>query len=174
MRILLIEDDPGETRLIEEMLSAVTTGRFDIQVADRLAAGLEQLTRQECDVVLLDLSLPDGQGLQALAQVRAASPHTPVIVLASLDDEEAGVEALRMGAQDYLVKEQLTASDLARTITKAIVWQQVENARRASEQHLLRTLIDHMPDFIYAKDRECRFVLANAACARYMGVASPD
>ncbi|MBM4453914.1 MAG: response regulator, partial [Chloroflexi bacterium] len=102
--VLLIEDNPGDARLIKEMLGEVPDARFHLDIATRLSAGLESLAQKEPDVILLDLGLPDSQGLETLASVSARAPTTPTVVFTGLDDETTALEAVRRGAQDYLVK----------------------------------------------------------------------
>src|SRR5262252_134350 len=102
--ILLIEDDPGHSRLVREFLSEQLEDSFSVLAADRLAKGLEVLDSRKVDVVVLDLSLPDSVGLETLAKVRAKAPQTPVIILSGSDDSELAVSAVRAGADDYLPK----------------------------------------------------------------------
>lgn len=120
IKVLLIEDNPGDTRLIREMLAEVGTASFDLKWADRLSSGLEQLARGGIDVLLLDLSLPDSQGLDTFTKVHIKAPTVPIIVLTSLDDGTVGVRAMREGAQDYLIKSQVDSNLLVRSIRYAI------------------------------------------------------
>src|ERR1041384_3062615 len=94
-RILLVEDNPGDARLLREALKDVANYHFDLEHVERLSQALERLRREPFDVVLLDLSLPDGQGLDSLTPVRDAAPSVPILVLTGLDDEEVAVRALR-------------------------------------------------------------------------------
>src|SRR5215207_2131515 len=137
--VLLIEDNPGDARLIREELreverSGAGAGAFALVCADRLAAGLERLESGPVDVVLLDLSLPDGQGLDTLARVREAAPSTPVLVLTGLDDHELAARAVSEGAQDYLVKGRVDSGVLGRTIRYAI-----ERGRLLASERAART-----------------------------------
>ncbi len=147
IRALLIEDDPGDARLIAEMLAQVRETPFDLAHADQLSAGLMHLTAAGPDVVLLDLSLPDSEGLDTFTQVRARAPHTPILVLTGLDDEALAVQAVREGAQDYLVKGQVDSHLLARAIRYAVERKRAEDtlAREsrvnAAIAELSRTLI---------------------------------
>jgi MinD-like ATPase involved in chromosome partitioning or flagellar assembly/CheY-like chemotaxis protein len=120
MKVLLIEDNPGDARLIREMLAQERGATLDLERADRLSAGLERLAAGPIDVVLLDLSLPDSQGLDTFARVHAHAPEVPIMVLTGLDDEELAVKAVREGAQDYLVKGELDGSLLVRAMRYAI------------------------------------------------------
>ena len=118
-RVILIEDNPGDARLIRESLVR-TNAAFELQVADTLATGLALLESGAFDVLLLDLELPDSQGLQTLVRVHAQEPGVPIIVLTILDDEILGVRAVQAGAQDYLVKGNLADNILVRTLRYAI------------------------------------------------------
>jgi signal transduction histidine kinase len=123
--VLLVEDNPGDARLIREELRGVertdtAPTAFALLCADRLAVGLERLAADKVDVVLLDLSLPDAHGLSTLAKLREVAPATPVLVLTGLDDQELAAQAVREGAQDYLVKDRVDGGVLGRTIRYAI------------------------------------------------------
>ena len=123
VHVLLIEDNPGDAGLVREMLSENQDARFRIEWVQALLPGLNRLTRGDIDMVLLDLSLPDSQGLESLAAIRNRAPGLPVVVLTGLDDEDSAHEAVRCGAQDYLVKGELTGGGLARTLRYAILRQ---------------------------------------------------
>ena len=128
--ILLVEDNPGDRRLICEMLAEARSVTFDIQHADRLQAGLEYLGENRVDVVLLDLGLPDSQGLETLSKMYTQVSEVPIVVLTGLDDEMTGVQAINKGAQDYLIKGQIDTNLLARTIRYAIERKQGEERER--------------------------------------------
>jgi PAS domain S-box-containing protein len=119
VRVLLIEGNPGEARLIQEVLRDVAGTEFNIERADRLSAGLERLGAK-FDVILLDLALPDSQGLSTFTAVHSRAPTFPILVLADSSDQSLAVSALRCGAQDYLVKGQADGELLARSIRYAI------------------------------------------------------
>jgi DNA-binding response OmpR family regulator len=135
--VLLIEDNPGDARLIQEILREETSARFTVQHADRLATGLERLAAGGIDVVLLDLSLPDSHGLDTFHQVHARSPQVPIIVLTALDDEAVAIETLQSGGQDYLVKTYLNYAVMHRSIRYSIerqrVIEELERAKEAAE-----------------------------------------
>jgi len=132
IRVLLIEDNPGDACLIEIMLAEAESGarslRFALERADRLQAGIERLQAGGVEIVLLDLSLPDSRGLETFNRLHAAAPLLPIIVLSGLDDEELAAEAVRQGAQDYLVKGQIHSDLLARAIRYAIERQRAGQA----------------------------------------------
>jgi diguanylate cyclase (GGDEF)-like protein len=119
-RILLLEDNPGDVMLFEQILRGTTTARYSVATAGRLAEVRPLLGGQRPDVVVLDLNLPDGNGLQTLRRVMEDVPGTPVIVLTGSEDEETGVRALQSGAQDYLVKDQIDSKSLPRALRYAL------------------------------------------------------
>ena len=125
-KVLLIEDNPGDARLIREMILEARGGKFTLNWANELKTGLEYLSKEKFDLVLLDLSLPDSSGLETLTKVRAQVPERPIIVLTGLDDERVALKAVREGAQDYLIKGEVTSSLLARAIRYAIERKQKE------------------------------------------------
>lgn len=132
-RILLVEDNPADARLLREALKEVANYQFELEHVERLSQALERLRSKDFDVVLLDLSLPDGQGLDNLAPVRDAAPGISILVLTGLDDEEIAVRALRVGAQDYLVKGQADGSSIVRAIRYA-------KERKGTEEQIQRHL----------------------------------
>jgi DNA-binding NarL/FixJ family response regulator len=118
--ILIIEDSPVQARLIEEMLSEVPGARFHLEWADRLSKGLECLAGGGIDLVLLDLTLPDSWGLDTFIRVRTAHPAIPVVVLTGAGDEKVFREAGQRGAQECMVKDQLSSASLGRCIRNAL------------------------------------------------------
>lgn len=117
----MIEDNPGDARLIQEILADAKNIEFIIDWAQTLSAGLANLGDTVYDVVLLDLGLPDSpQRSASLTRIQAAAPVLPVVVLTGLDDETFAVTSVRRGAQDYLVKGKISTEILVRTIRFAI------------------------------------------------------
>jgi len=121
-RVLLIEDDPDDVVLIREFLNGAQKApdSFELATAPELEEGLRRLEEENFDVVLLDLSLPDGRGFETLARACEKSLQAPLIVLTASSDERLALEAISRGAQDYLVKSQVTPSVLAHSIRYAI------------------------------------------------------
>ena len=119
-KVLLIEDNPGDARLLREKLAEVSGGSFDLEWSNRLSAGLDRLGQGEIDVVLLDLSLPDSRGLDTLLSTYKHAPQVPIIVMTGLDDETLGTKAVHEGAQDYLVKGQTDGNMLVRSMHYAM------------------------------------------------------
>lgn len=120
IQVLLIEDNPGDARLIREALAERSETAFRLAWADAFDEGLRRLEDDPPHVVLLDLSLPGTRGLDTLAAVLEQNDEVPIIVLTGTDDEALAVEAVRRGAQDYLVKGQTGGTLLGRAIRYAI------------------------------------------------------
>jgi two-component system, cell cycle response regulator len=119
LKVLFIENNLGDSRLVQEMLAESRLLSFAFQRADSLTTGLFLLTKGDIDVILLDLSLPESLGLENLSRVRKQAPEVAVIIITSLDDE-FGIKAIQAGAQDYLIKGHISSQLLIRTIRYAI------------------------------------------------------
>jgi len=133
VKVLLIEDNPGYARLIREILAEAKGSPFELECADRLATGVARLAAGDIDAVLLDLGLPDSQGLSTLVKMQAEASTVPVVVLTGLDDEALAVEAVQEGAQDYLVKGEVDSNLLRRSIRYAIERKWAEEKARQLE-----------------------------------------
>lgn len=126
VRVLLVEDNPIDARTVREVLSEargamdVRHGLFTVTRVERLEPALELLVAERFGVVLLDLRLPDSDGLETLAQIRSAAGNTPIVVLAGVDDDRLALAAIQQGAQDFLAKGRLESSLLRRTIRHAV------------------------------------------------------
>src|SRR2546421_11595647 len=96
--VLLVEDNPGDARLILELLGEVQAQAFDLERVDRLDDALARLAHSGVDVVLLDLGLPDSQGLDTFVRARRGAPNEPIVVISGLDGEQLALEAGRPGA----------------------------------------------------------------------------
>lgn len=173
MKILLVEDDLGSARLMEEFLKDAMWTAYELACANRLGAALETLAAGDVDLVLLDLGLPDSQGFDTFRSVRGAAPQVALIVLSGMDDESLALKMVQAGAQDYLVKGRVDVQGLVRAMRYAWERQQTELAL-ARERQLLRTLIDNLPDYIFVKDSVSRFVLNNAAHLRALRAAAQE
>ena len=119
-RILLIEDDAGDAALVREMLSRPDRQPIRLAHEQTLADGLYRLEQHRFHLLLLDIGLPDSQGLDTFKRLQKAVPDIPVIVLTGMDDESLGIKLVQMGAQDYLVKGKLNGSVLHRCIRYGI------------------------------------------------------
>jgi PAS domain S-box-containing protein len=118
--ILLIEDNPGDARLIDIYLKESFEGIFTLMTADYLSKGLLLLEEHSFNIIILDLSLPDSDGLNTFKQIHERAPETPIIVLTGMEDEAMGINAMKLGAQDFLVKGRLEINNLKRSIKYSI------------------------------------------------------
>jgi diguanylate cyclase (GGDEF)-like protein len=118
--VLLVEDNRGDARLVEELLRDAENGKFAVSHVERLADARQRLMETGAGCVLLDLSLPDASRLEALMQLRAAAPDVPIVILSGLQDELLAVKAVQEGAQDYLVKGRVDGNAIGRSITYAV------------------------------------------------------
>jgi Flp pilus assembly CpaE family ATPase len=143
VRVLLVEDNPGDALLISEMLSeSGGNALFRIVQAQSLLSGLDRLSRGNIDLVLLDLSLPDSHGLEGLNAIRTHAPSVPVVVLTGFDSESLASRAVQDGAQEYLLKGTIQGPALVRMLQHAIVRQsmQAESARANSPKEESKVL----------------------------------
>ncbi len=146
-RVLLVEDNPGDARLIQEMLKGVGGG-YQLEWVSRLADGLERLGQGEVDLVLLDLGLPDSQGLDTFTRAYGQAPQVPFVILSIQDDQTLAITAVRQGAQDYLVKGRLDGDSLVRAMRYARQRKQAEEALRESEEKY-RLLVQQIPAVVF-------------------------
>jgi two-component system cell cycle sensor histidine kinase/response regulator CckA len=136
--VLLVEDNPGDMLLFKEALRQANNLPFKLTHAGRLSAALKELEERVFDIAVMDLSLPDAQGFEGIRKVMRDFPNLPVVVLTGLADDAAGIEAVQMGTQDYLVKGQFDGSSLSRAIRYAIERKQVYKALEESNEKLQR------------------------------------
>lgn len=127
--VLLIEDNKGDARLLEEMLFDVGENFFKLICADSLAAGLKYLKRGGIHLVLLDLGLPDSEGFDTFLKIHDTVPDLPIIIMTGLNDAKMAVDAVREGAQDYLVKGQVDGNLLIRAMRYALERKKLEMER---------------------------------------------
>jgi signal transduction histidine kinase len=136
VKILLIEDNPAEARFLQEILKEAKFKHFSLVHVKRLGEALERLKQGGFDVILLDLTLPDSQGLASLAPLSIHAPSLPIVVLTNTNDDELAIEAVRQGAQDYLVKRQVNVDVLVRSLRYAIERKQVLETLRSLNETL--------------------------------------
>jgi len=134
VNVLLVEDNPGDARLVQELLAEVHDAPFELTVVDRLSAAVEQLQAGTFQVVLLDLTLPDSHGLESLRRLHKEAPGMPIIVLTGLDEEILALTAVGEGAHDYLVKSLLDSKTLLRSLCYT-----VERVERLAEIERFRS-----------------------------------
>lgn len=172
IKVLLVEDNPGDARLMQEMLAEAKKFSFRLEFVDRLAKGLDRLGEGDVDVVLLDLGLPDSSGLGTFTKVQSEYPQVPIIPLTGMDDEMLAVKAVRAGAQDYLVKSEVSGSLLASAIRYAIERKKAEEALRESEEHY-RTLVEESFDGVFVQ-RGSRIAFANKRLYDMLGYSEGE
>jgi signal transduction histidine kinase/CheY-like chemotaxis protein len=177
IRVLLVEDNPGDARLIREMLLGSGSGEFTLTAVGALQAVLEQNRETSYDVILLDLSLPDSSGTDTLLKVRSEISDTALIVLTGFNDQRVGAQAVQMGAQDYLIKDDVDAKLLHHAIRYAIERHRVEARLRHSEE-AYRSLIDDVFDTsmvsVIILDKTFVVVWCNAATEVYFGIGRDE
>jgi DNA-binding NtrC family response regulator len=148
--VLLIEDNPRYARLVREILDSSDTTDFDVVIIENLTDGIDYLANNKVDVVLLDLMLPDSSGLDTFSTLHSKVPDIPVLIQTGLDDESVAVDAVHQGAQDYIIKGEISESTLVRSIRYAIERQklllELKEARRE-----IRALSGLLPICSYCK-----------------------
>ena len=132
LRVLLVEDNPADARLVREMLKD-SHRTVEITHAARLRDALECLRTQGFNAILLDLNLPDSEGMNTFLRARAEASHAPIVVLTGVADEEVAARAVREGAQDYLVKAEVDGPLLYRSIRYAVERQAYDEAMHRSD-----------------------------------------
>jgi len=175
IRILLIDGNQKEAYLIRKTVTESVKGAFALECADRLSAGIERLARGDINLILLDLTVPDGRGLESLTQVRAKARGIPIIVLSPLDNDKDKIEALKRGAQEYLVKGNANSDLLVRTIYRAIAGkgpapiQEQKTPRSESVEAQFNNIIKSHPDGIIIVDQKGAVCFANPAVETLFG-----
>ncbi|MGO9572617.1 MAG: sigma 54-interacting transcriptional regulator [Desulfomonilaceae bacterium] len=168
LQVLLIEDNPGDVRLIREMLAETRSADIGIESVESLSAGLDLLTTGGFDVVLLDLGLPDSQGLATLGRLYARVSDIPIVVFTGQGDEAVALEAVKQGAQDYLVKGEVDEKLLTRSIHYA-----VERRRLLAELEVSRasftSIVEKSADGIFVLGNDGSVLYANSAASELMG-----
>lgn len=159
-KILLVEDNPGDAELIKTILHSDTNSGFSIHVEERLSSAVSFLSDNNVDIVLLDLGLPDSQGLGALIKIKQAFPHIPVIVITGNEDESVGVKAVQNGAQDYILKGLIPRHYLIQTIDYAIQRQESEFKLRQSEEKY-RSIVENIGIGVALLDKDRKILETN-------------
>jgi PAS domain S-box-containing protein len=143
--VLLVEDDPADARLVGEMLRGVGSRSIALTHAAKLHVGLEHLRAGGFNAVLLDLTLPDSDGLDTFRRARAEAARAPIVVLTGLSDLEVASRAVREGAQDYLIKGEVDGEQLYRSIRYAVERREAEEHLRESEERF-RQLVENIKE----------------------------
>lgn len=152
VNILLIEDNLAEARLLQEILKQAQSKSFNLVHVKRLREALDRLDGDRFDVILLDLTLPDSQGLDSLAPLIDRAPSLPIVVLTNTNDDQLAIEAVRRGAQDYLVKRHVNVDVLVRSVYYAIERKQISESLRQVNQTLEIRVQESTEELLKAKE----------------------
>jgi C4-dicarboxylate-specific signal transduction histidine kinase len=172
INVLLIEDNPGDARLVREALKETADPCYRVEWVRLLSLGLDRLAAGGIDVLLLDLGLPDSQGLATLAAVHASAPHMPVVVLSGAVDEQFAVEAVQASAQDYLVKTHANRHVLTRSLRYAIERKRGEEALRVAR---VLTMGELAASIAHEVNQPLAAVVTNAEAAlRWLAADPPN
>jgi PAS domain S-box-containing protein len=169
IKILVVEDNPGDARLIQEMLAESAEAQFVITHTDKLSKALDYLANEHYDIILLDLGLPDSFGLDTFAKIHSRKPQIPIIILTGLDDKNLALKAVRKGAQDYLIKGQCGSALLINSIRYSIERLKADEALRESESRF-RSVFDNASVGIALVAKEGNILAANQALCNFLGV----
>jgi signal transduction histidine kinase/DNA-binding response OmpR family regulator len=151
LEILLVEDNPGDAYLLRHLLPDTESVRYEFNCVTRVSEAIACLKEKETDLVLLDLGLPDSDGIGTVTALRGASSDIPIVVLTGTDDEKIGIAAVQAGAQDFLVKGKIPVSHLARVMQYAVERHRSQKKLRESEQ-FLRSALDGLSAHIAIVD----------------------
>jgi PAS domain S-box-containing protein len=174
IRVLQIDDDEIDVLLVKRILAKNTkSAKFAAESASCLADGLNLLKTRQYDVLLLDLGLPDSNGIETVKSVSKVNANIPIVVLTGLESEETGLEAIKNGASDYLVKGPAMETSLVRTALYAIERKKVAEKLYESQQ-MLQLVTNSIPQAIFWKDRNLAYLGCNAVFAKHAGLASPQ
>ncbi len=164
LKILLIEDNPGDARLVNAMLDSSDDAEYEVKQANRLEDAVQLLSTENFDAVLLDLCLPDSRDTQSegLSKVNEVSNHTPIIAITGHYDESSALESMSHGAQDFLLKDNLRADSLIRSIRYAV--EREQRRLKTEVNNAARRLADELDTL-----RQMRAPLSTKATARVYG-----
>ena len=173
VQVLLIEDNPTDALIVQDELMHAADGQFAVIHVQRLSDALKQLQLQHFDVALLDLSLPDSDGLETFSRLYDAAENMPIVLLTNRVDESLALRALKAGAQDYLMKEKVMSGVLPRVIRYAIERKHSKQALRESEVQL-RDLFDGTSDLIQSIAPDGRILFVNRAWREMLGYSEEE
>ncbi len=176
LQILLVEDNPGDARLVETSLEEGLDVDFELHRVTRVQEGVRSLEERTADLVLLDLNLPDASGLDTVRGILSADFEGPVVVLTGLDDEDTALRALREGVQDYLAKDRLGPDTLRRIVRYSLerhrTARELDRARQVSTR--LTAILEATPDYVALADPEGRIQWVNGRGKELVGRPDDD
>ena len=175
IRVLLVEDSPGDARLVREFLANAGGHMFVVEHVDRLDAAIERLQGGELpDVILLDLGLQDSRGFDTFASIQEWAQDLSIIMLTGHDDEELAMQLVRAGAQDYLLKSEINGTLLTRTVRYALERKSAELLLRSSDAKFASALRSCPDAVTISRLADGRFVEVNDGFCRMTGVSRKD
>jgi diguanylate cyclase (GGDEF)-like protein len=169
IHVLLVEDNPNDALLMQRLLRSAAPERCEMVHQNSMERATKHLASEPVDVVLLDLGLPDANGLDAVSQILAAAPHIPVVVLTGRNDERLAAQALRAGAQDFLVKGEIGSATVLRALHYAIERKGLEE-RLFLEQERAQITLNAIGDAVICADNSGRITFMNSAAETMTGV----
>ena len=176
-RVLLVEDNATDAKRLKDLMSwkggRVTHPFHLTRWVRNLGEALEIIEAGQVDLIIVDLTLPDCAGVDVILRINKVASHLPVIVLSDLDDEMTASSVVQKGAQDYVIKSELTSPSLQRVMRHAVEREKIEQALGRKTEFLQAMLISS-PDRIYFKDANSRFLQVNQALAAFFGLKDPD
>ena len=170
VRVLLVDDDEDDCVITRDLISRIRERRYQLDWVDTYEAALEAIRRGEHDVCLFDYRLGERTGLELLREAKQLGCRAPMILLTGQGDHEVDLEAMKAGAADYLVKSQLRADALERTMRYAIEGKRAQENLRC-ERDLVRRITETSPVGIVVTDRTGRITFANHAAEQVLGLA---
>lgn len=168
IKVLLIEDSPGDVVLIKEMFQEISKPSFKILEANNLTRGLDILKKEEFDVIILDLNLPDCHGTLTFSTVQQLTPQTPIIILTGLKDEDIAIDLVGDGAQDYLVKGQVDSRILIQSIKYSIERKHILSELRKSEEKY-RSMVEKINSGVFLINLRNKLSYVNKQMAKMLG-----
>jgi len=173
LKILVIEDNPGDYLLVNEYLEEVFQ-KASILHAVTLQEGTDLLEKESVDVILLDLTLPDGMGISSFRSIYAKVPQIPVIILSGLGDTETALESLKIGAQDYIVKGDCSPTVLLKSIQYGIERSKIyDHLKKSEEQYKYLFKNNPLPMFAF-DDQQHTFLMVNEAALKHYGYSEQE
>jgi diguanylate cyclase (GGDEF)-like protein/PAS domain S-box-containing protein len=166
--LLLVEDNPADVRLLREMFREQNSLRTELTQVETMREAEVHLAGCATDIILLDLGLPDAQGLESIRRARAVAPHVPLVVLTALDDESMAAQALQAGVQDYLIKGQIDARGLLRALRYAVERKSMQE-ELFREKELAQVTLNSIGDAVICTDISGNITFLNLVAVRMTG-----
>ncbi len=172
-KVLIVEDNPYDVKIITELFRDMKTDSFTLIFSESLEKAAEVYGRENPDVVLLDLNLPDSSGPQTLGKAEALFPEKPIIVMTGFYEEQLGLELIKKGAQDYLVKGKITGDWLGYSLKYSIERAKLERKLKLRESRL-RDILEKTPDGVMVTRHDGRVLFANHGAELIFGRGRED